>query len=238
MLSNLLFGTRPIIVHGQGHHTNKPYWQPIKDRFFSTPPRRLGPVTELTIITFNNGHEAMGILERSLEHLGVPCLVLGKGVENWVNSKHKPRLALEALERIETKYTMGLDSRDVLVLDDPGIALERFRKLFDCRMLLAADRLNWPPLKEFKEFEDSIPEAQEAGNFRYLNGGTWIGETEFLRLFFGEAARTEPVEQAAESEQGILKKLFPRYYPEVQLDYRCSIFQTIGFVSDPILKIE
>ncbi len=236
MLINLCFQTEPIIVHAQGFHAHKPHWQPIKEWFFATPRQSLGPIEDLTIITFNNGHEAMGVLERCLDHLGVPCVVLGAGIQDWVNSRHKPRLILEAARKISTRYIMGLDSRDVLVLDDPKIALERFKSRFKCRLLLAGDRLNWPNLKEFKQFEDSILEAL-ASDFRYLNGGTWIGETEFVGRFFEEAVQTEPVKEAPESEQGILKKLFPRHHPEVQLDYRCQIFQAIGFVSDPILKI-
>ncbi len=178
----------------------------------------------------------MGLLEKSLNHLGVPCSVYGQGIVDWVNSEHKPMLVLEAVEDITTRYVMGLDSRDVIVLGDPHTIVERFENNFDCALLFAADRLNYPNLKEFKQFEDSIPGAQTS-DFRYLSGGCWIGKTDFVKQFFSEVVEIDSVPQAPESEQGILKKLFPRFYPKVQLDYTCSIFQTIGYLATPIFEL-
>jgi hypothetical protein len=94
-------------------------------------------------------------------------------------------------------------------------------------MVFSADRINWPNCADFKEFEDSIAGAQ-ASEFRYLNSGAWVGRTEFCREFFAEAVRTEPVREAPEADQGVLKQLFKKYYPRVQLDYRSSMFQNIG----------
>ena len=237
MLVNLLFNTRPLVVHAAGFLGHKPYWQELQDAFFATPPARLGGAEDLTILTWNNGHEAMGILERSLEHLGVPCLVLGEGVKEWVNSRDKPRLTAAAVDAIETKYVMGVDSRDAIVLGDPREIVARFERRFSCEMLFSADRLNWPNLAEFKRFEESIPEAS-AGDFRFLNGGMWIGRTSFCREFFAAALERRPVSSMPESEQGILKQLFPVYYPRVQLDYRCQLFQNLGLVHRKILEID
>src|SRR5688500_3413435 len=108
MLVNLLFNTEPLVVHAPGPLGHKPYWQEIKDEFLSTPPARIGPVSDLTILTWNNGNETLGILEKSLDHLGVPYVVKGAGVGEWVNSKHKPLLTSEAVNTIETKYVMGV----------------------------------------------------------------------------------------------------------------------------------
>jgi hypothetical protein len=237
MVVNLLFGTTPVVIHAQGSHGYKPYWRPIKERFFASPPRRLGPVPDLTILTWNNGHEAMGILERSLEHLGVPCLVLGHGVEHWVNSRDKPRLTRDALGEIETGYVMGVDSRDAIFVEDPRLVLERFRAEFDCELVFSADRMNWPNRADFKRFEDSLPGAA-ASDFRYLNSGAWVGRTAFCREFFAAAVETPPAAEAPEADQGILKQLFQTFHPRVQLDYRSSMFLNIGFVFDQILRVD
>jgi hypothetical protein len=237
MVVNLLFNTTPVVIHAQGSHAYKPYWQPIKEKFFASPRRGLGPVPDLTILTWNNGHEAMGILERSLDHLGVPCVVLGRGVRDWVNSRDKPRLTAAALDSVETKYVMGVDSRDAIVLGDPREIVARFERRFSCEMLYSADRLNWPNLDEFKRFEESVPEAA-VSDFRFLNGGMWIGRTPFCREFFAAALERQPVSSAPDSEQGILKQLFPVYYPRVQLDYRCQLFQNLGLVHRKILEID
>ena len=85
---------------------------------------------------------------------------------------------------------------------------------------------------------ESVDVAGEAGmDFRYLNGGAWIGRTEFVRSFFADACAMPPLAEMPAAEQGILKQLFPRHYPRVQLDYRCTIIQNIGFVLAPILEI-
>ncbi|MBD0325662.1 MAG: hypothetical protein ICV68_04490, partial [Pyrinomonadaceae bacterium] len=65
----------------------------------------------------------------------------------------------------------------------------------------------------------------------------WLGRTQFCREFFADAVETEPVEAAPEAEQGILKQLFKKYYPRVQLDYRSTMFQNIGFVFNSIFQI-
>ncbi|MCA1793880.1 MAG: hypothetical protein LC660_08435, partial [Desulfobacteraceae bacterium] len=126
-LQNTVFQTYPLVVHANGTHNFKPHWKPIKETFFALPAQHIGPIQDMTIITFNNGHEAMGMLERCLEHLGVPYLVYGQGIDNWVNSRHKPELTKQAADECTTTYMMGLDSRDVLVLDDPHLLLQRFK---------------------------------------------------------------------------------------------------------------
>lgn len=236
ILRNTLFDTNPIIVHANGPHIYKRYWNPIKEKVFASPGKNIGPVEDLTIVTFNNGHEAMGMLERCLDHLGVPYAVYGQGIEDWVNSVHKPEVILEAAQEINSKYIMGLDSRDVLVLDDPHILLEQFVKCFDCELVFAGDRFNWPNLKEFKRFEDSIAPREPKSEFKYVSWGCWIGTRDFILDFFAEAVKHEPVPQAPESEQGILKKVFPDFYPRVQIDYYCKLFQNIGYLATPILE--
>ena len=236
LVVNLLFNTTPVVIHAQGRHEYKPYWRPIKEKFFASPRRALGPVQDLTILTWNNGHEAMGILERSLDHLGVPYLVLGQGIRDWVNSRDKPRLTRDALGSVTTRFVAGVDSRDAIFIEHPGLVLERFEREFDCDLVLSADRMNWPNRAEFKLFEDSLPGAQ-ASDFRYLNSGAWVGRTDFCQEFFTAAVETPPVEDAPEADQGILKQLFQTFYPRVQLDYRSSIFQNIGFVFDSVLRV-
>jgi hypothetical protein len=235
ILRNTKFGSQPLIVHAHGPHATKPHWQPIRDRFFSEEPRHLGIPAELTIITCNNGHTAMGLLEESLDRLGVPYVVTGHGIDPWVNARDKPRTILEAALDVRTELILYADSRDAIVLGDPRFIVKRFRQ-FDCDLVFGADRMNWPPLDAFKSFEDSVA-GEAAMDFRYLNGGAWIGRTEFVREFFADACAMPPLAEMPVAEQGILKQLFRKHYPRVQLDYRCTIFQNIGFLFAPILEI-
>ena len=169
---------------------HKPEWPPIREWFFATPRRSLPPLENLTIMTCNNGHPAMGLMERSLEHLGVSCLVVGQGVNPWVNSVHKPRAVVEAARRVTTPYLVYVDSRDAIFVDAPHILVERF-ETFSCDMVFSADRLNWPQVKAFKKFEDALEGARES-EFRYLNGGAWMGRTAFCLEVF----RTGPAHRA------------------------------------------
>jgi hypothetical protein len=232
-LRNRLFDSRPVVVHGQGDAVANPMWPLILERCFAQPPRELGPVSGLTILTWNNGHPSLGVMERSLAHLGVPCLVLGAGLSDWINSRDKPRLTRDALLAIDTPYVMGVDSRDAVFVDAPACALERFERSFACDLLFNAQKINWPQERRFRTFEESRPGARES-EFRFLNGGAWIGRTAFCRGFFDEASRTPPLPDQPGSEQGILKQLFMNYHPAVQLDYQCRIFQTLEYVLTPM----
>lgn len=233
---NTLFHTTPSIIHAHGSHDHKPNWLPIKNAFFDRPAKKTPVSDRVTVITCNNGHQAMGVLERSLEHAGIPYLVFGQGVHPWINAVHKPRILYEALMTIQTPYVIYADSRDAIMIDSPDNIIDTFIEHFNCKMLLGADRINWPPIPEFRDYEDKLAEGYDS-EFRYLNGGVWIGETAFSAAFFKLAMETPPEAKAPESEQGILKKLLPQFKDEVALDYHCRIIQNIGFVTEPIFDI-
>lgn len=236
-LINTLFDTQPLIVHAHGHHANQVHWGPIRDGFFSLPPARAGGVQDLTVITCNNGAQAMGLFERSLDHLGVPYLVGGQGIAPWVNARDKPAVIHALLQRIETPYVLYADSRDALALGPLATLLERFIVHFDAEIVFGADRMHWPPLSRFKRFEKSVA-GDAPGDFHYLNGGMWIGGTEFCRNLFARAKAMPGVPEAPESEQGILRQLFLEQPQGIAIDYRCQLFQNIGFVVAPIFRLE
>ena len=236
-LVNTLFGTQPLVVHAHGHHRNHPHWKPIRDQFFALPEASIGSPEDLTIITCNNGAEAMGLLERGLDRLGVPYLVAGQGVFPWVNARDKPVAIQRILEAVATPYVMYADSRDALVISSPEPVVRRFERDFDAGIVFGADRMNWPPLSRFKRFEKNVARGQP-GDFHYLNGGMWVGRTEFCRDLFGQAVTMTVVPEAPESEQGILRQLFLERPDGIALDYRCQLFQNIGFVSAPIFSLD
>lgn len=235
MIRNLVFDTKPLVVHAQGPLSHKPYWKPIRDRFFQSPAQHLS-LSDLTVFTWNNGHEAMGVFEKSMAHLGLPCMVLGQEVDEWMNSKHKPLLTAEAMKHIKTEFIMGVDSRDAILLGDPSEILNRFLTRFGCDLVFSADLMNWPNVPSFKKFEDACAEGVDT-DYKYLNSGAFIGRTAFCKGFFAAAADTQPVPQAPRADQGIFKKVFQDYYPKVQLDYRCELFQNIGFVYNKTIQI-
>jgi len=232
---NSKFRTDPIVLHGQGDDITKPFWGEVRDAFFATPRREIGAAANLTIITWNSRDEP-GLLERSLDHIGVPCVVMGRGIGDWTNSRDKPRLTVEALEAIDTPYVAGIDAFDAIVVDNPSKLLTRFEEHFDTDLVFNGGKVNWPNVAAFRKYEESLPGASES-EFRYLNGGAWIGRTDFCRAFFAEACETEPHPLHPESEQGLLKQMLPRHVPHVQIDYRCRMFQTMGYVFERMFTL-
>lgn len=236
-LTNLQFNTHPLIVHAHGHHDHKPHWEPIRRAFFELEPVQLAAHPDLTIITCNNGHPSMGLFERGLDHLGLDYRVGGAGLTPWVNARDKPKAIQLLLQEVSTLYTVYADSRDALALDHPGNLIDIFETSFDADLVFGADRMHWPPVKRFKQFERQIAQDQP-GDFHFLNGGLWMGRTAFCRAFFAEAAALSPISEAPTSEQGILRELFARHYPRVALDYTCRMFQNLGFVIAPIFRFD
>jgi hypothetical protein len=237
ILTNQLFNTRPLLVHAHGAMLTNPAWPRIKQAALSVTPRPPHALKDLTVITCNNGNNTMGLFERSAYLHGIPIRVYGMGINPWINSRDKPRFIHEALASIESAYVMYADSRDVVIVGDLDCAVERFVSKYDCGLLFGADRMNWPALPGFRHFESSIAPSS-ASQFRYLNGGTWIGKTVVCRQFFSWAINTPAVPEAPDSEQGILKRLFPQCYPYVQLDYRCELFQNIGYLYKDVFALD
>ncbi len=133
--------THPVILHAPGggpteplkgshpkHQTQHPTWQTLLKHWQKSPAPEPGPdlSRELTVITWNTSQNK-SILELSLEKLGVPCKVLGRGHRNWSNSL-KLEIAIKFLTTVNTPYVLALDAYDVLVIDHPVKALEHFRQ--------------------------------------------------------------------------------------------------------------
>ena len=171
----------------------------------------------------------MGCLERSLTRMDIPCRTCGQGMIPWINSIHKPAAIAEALRKIDTEYTLYADSRDAFLITPPSLLLNRYRTHFSCDLLFGGDRLSYPPDPSCTAYEENLPGA-DATEFKYLNGGAWIGKTRFAQTFFESATKCCPLAIAPQSEQGILRQLLPRFGQSTNIDHRCEIFLNVGFI--------
>jgi hypothetical protein len=235
-LVNRRAGTEPLVFHAQGYHTYKPVWPKIREWCFAKPPQRLGPRPRVTVITCNNGHEAMGLFEKSVERLGIPIHVAGREFPQWSNATHKPLAILNALAMIKTPYVLYADSRDAILVGDPEILVDRLEGEFAAELVFGACQLSWPAVKEFTAYELSLPDAKSS-EYRHLNGGMWIGTLATARELFTAVRDTPPSPSAPESEQGKIRAIFPRYFPRVSLDYKCQLFNNVGFVFEDVFEI-
>ena len=224
-LTNTLFGTEPIVAHCPGPLSRA--WRLFAEAVFEAPVTARPCRESATILTWNHGgrpDKPNGILEHCLERRGCPPLVLGGELKTWRNI-FKLQVTADALERIETDYIIGLDSADVLVVAHPDEIAARFRTQFDCDLLFNATGSKcWPELPEFIAFESSRPEARHAAGRHWLNSGAFIGRTDFCRRFFRELAHTARSRDFI-GDQHAIKDAWPRWYPAIQLDYECRIFQ-------------
>lgn len=222
-LINLETSSWPIVIHNNGS-SKCPLWSTILNNFPSSCQSI--PPEELTIITWNNS-EQKGILERSLDHHGAKYIVLGRG-RPW-KRKNKISLNAEVLKDVDTKYTMGVDCYDVIVLNFRGM-ISKFLNM-KCQMVFGAEINDYPKVPDLKKFDLSIAESR----FCHLNSGCWIGKTKYCLEFFKECLTTDssdilaadPRKHILNDDQGITRKVFQNRFPDTKLDYNCDIFQCL-----------
>jgi hypothetical protein len=234
LLHNRIHQTNPILVHAPGKLEESPWWEAVKQRVFEN--RRVAQGTnELAIITWNSGApnrtlavrgHTLGWFERSLDHSAVSYTVLGGDVGTGWTNRLKLDLTLDFLGRTTAQFILGGDSSDVLLVGDPARALAEFLRQ-DAGVLFNAEKNPWPKqLADVKRFERRVALAP----FYHLNAGLWIGRREALIRAFTTAKRwAGQVEGEGwrASEQVCWKLAYRELYPEVQVDDRCRIFQTL-----------
>ena len=109
---------------------------------------------------------------------------------------------------------------DVLLLKDANGIIDAFENDFDCDMLFNGELISYPENEELANFEKSI---YKESPFRYLNSGVWIAKTEFLNEVIGDILEFRS--SRPKSDQEIYRKLHRKYFPRVQVDNKCKIFQ-------------
>ena len=236
--SQRLYGLRgdALILHCPAPMREPPnpfrhVWAQACRRFFADDALRgrFADPEDLTIVTYNTyGTELL--LERCLRRLGLRRhVVLGRDVEQW-QWIHKIALVAEHLDRAQdtTEYVMCLDGDDVLVIEDPAIALDRFRES-GCELLFCGTRGDQPRSPECWDFENSVSEYADPRH-RHLNAGAYIGRTEFvrdrLREILAAHAAAEPwcFSRYGFDDQLAWRHMHKRHYPDIKIDAACRVF--------------
>ena len=205
MIYNLKTKTKPLVVHCPGWPQPK-IWTPLRDTFLKQKSKEYGCPKDLTIITWHNGNHRQ-YLSEGLELFGIPHFVLGKHLVNWMNVFKIP-LTLERILNLKTKYVMGIDCHDALVLDDPKIILDIFLNL-KCEMLF---------------------NKEQAG----LNSGAWIGSTKFVKSFLSQALKLNF--SGNPSDQVLYRSVF-EHEKQVLLDHKNQIFQVLQICNQSDFEI-
>lgn len=182
----------------------------------------------ITIIFVTNLKE-LGSAARSCDFFGIPYRILGQEISVWSNTL-KLKLLRDEIPKIKTKYIMLLDSDDVFLIDNISHIVNTFELYFECDMLLNAAQNFWP--KNWLKYEENEHEIyqfmNQIGNqigsrHKYMNSGAFIAKTIFLKEMLKELNIEEgPV---PDDDQSLYILLYKKYYPRMQLDYNCRIFQ-------------
>ncbi len=190
--------------------------------------KQYGCPGELSIVTWSNFKEPT-VLEKTCCHLGIPLNVYGKNIEHWTsNYKNKIDLMLSACSREKTKYIMGLDSVDVVILAPPSEILEEFRKI-NSKMIFSSE-INLAFLSgksEIHQFFNSEWTSNKTP-FKYLNAGGWIAEREFAKRFFQKTRTLPPHPEKPSSDQVVVSQSLchnEEFHEKIDLDRTCKIFQ-------------
>lgn len=236
-LQNMLFGTHPVVAHCPGPlHEG---WSFFAGAVAGTPVPSRPARESATILTWNNGlrpEKPGGVLEQCLARHGCAALVLGQGLAPWWNAV-KLRLTADALRHVTTEFVVGLDSADVLLVDHPDVIVSRFREHFACDLLFnSTGSFCWPELPRHIMFERSLPGAAPSQGRCWMNSGAFVGRTDFCRSYFAAMAQLAE-DRGFSDDQWTIKYAWPDWYPRVQLDYQCQIFQWFN-ESRRVLHIE
>ncbi|WDI40598.1 class I SAM-dependent methyltransferase [Bremerella sp. P1] len=236
-IRNLLWDSDPLALHCPGPlHAS---WYRVRQTIAAFTPQQSSSASDITFITWHGPsrqEKPNGVFEESLARFGIKPLVLKKP-DNWRNID-KLALTAEALESIDTPYVMGSDSSDTLIFQDPALLVERFESHFTCDLVYnAVGSRCWPELPEYIDYQSSLPAAVNAQGRHWFNSGMFFGRTEFCREYFRALSTEKPVPGYSYSEQAVAMRVWPQWYPRVQLDYQCLLFQWFNESLD-VMRLE
>jgi len=185
-------------------------------------------------------------LDENLQRFNLRYLNIGKNFDPPSHGEIrtiKPHLLHENLNQITTKYVVGWDV-DVFFTEHPNRIVERFENEFECDWLFNAENKVFPAGRHLTGSANPIywrwPEHQNIIRnqtpFMYLNSGLFICKVDFFKEIFSDIISTRLLKDKA--DQGQFQQIYRKYYPRMQIDNYCKIFQSLNGLQKDNLKIE
>jgi hypothetical protein len=221
----MLFDNYPFIFHMNGSYLKNTQGRRLRTAVFdfmgSNKYEGKGGIRDTTYFICSSYGEREVSLEKTLKFFKVPYVMKGRGTKNWRNTM-KAGLLADYLPEINTKYTMGIDSHDVCLVKEANGIIDVFESDFDCDMLFNGELVSYPKNNQLAKFEENC--YQKESPFCYLNSGVWIAKTKFLKEVINDILVLKS--SRPRSDQEIYRKLHHKYYPQIQVDSKCKLFQT------------
>ena len=241
----------PLVFHANGGfrqpliNKGPVYAEVIEKCFFQKQKKQYSKPKNLDILLCHN-YPAVPLTERCLSHLGITGYqVLGRDISQFRNF-YKIPLVLDYLKKHSTaEYILHLDARDVLLVDDPKIIVDRFTASFSCDILFNAEKGSNPgfalglPAEDQQKIQtiEQFEQSTYTGPFFYLNSGCFIGSRTAIVEMLEEAVTQEGfLVSFPNSDQGIIRDIHRRWYPRIQIDHQCHIFQSLYRIKKEELK--
>jgi len=235
LFKNNVTNTYPCVLHFADRHSHrqngwstgcKKTYKVVK--LLSQKPARQYKRLEkkLTIVIAHN-YKFVTPVEKTLNSIGFNNIVtVGNNVKKWSNIL-KPQLVLDTLDNVTTKFVMFLDAVDVYTIHLDNL-VEKFKQT-RCKMLFGAERYNYPLNQHSKDFSWHENLAKKYCLYKhgpqFLNSGQWIARTNDAKFYLRDVVKVKPLQEKPNSDQGVFKVTFKKYYPDINLDFGVKIFQ-------------
>jgi hypothetical protein len=222
IIRNKLYNTYPCLVHCPNikNSLNKFPNLIFLNHFLNQPLHNVNS-EQYTIIFYNNGKDSL--LQKSIQRWSISNLLhLGYG-HIWRRDTQKLDLIISSFSKIKTEFFFFLDSYDVILCGDLIQAIRQL-ELKKCDALYNAETAQFPLNFCTTLFERSVVDG---GNMQcFLNAGVSVWRTSFFREMLTELSSLDFLK--FESEQGIIKLLYQKYFPRIQIDSKSESFQVIS----------
>ncbi len=238
---NKITGSSPIILHNNGHRKSS---QSVNDLFGHLKTEMMSrdyrPLTPANV-TFNvftcSTYERRGCFAETCDKFGVDVWRRAHALSTPFNFYSKLQMIHDHASSIDAEYLLCCDTDDVIVLQSPQEALQRYMNMFKVSdvVLFNAERKHYPPSCPTQKFELTQYPAHLRENsdtpsvFTFLNAGCFIGRTKTItRLISAALAHLDE----AYEDQSIWKLMHWRHPEHIRIDYMCRIFQCMQYDGD------
>jgi hypothetical protein len=234
-IRNKITNTYPIAFHMSGLSK----WNRLGQRIHRLSKKlshkfvNIRPDLDLCFLSY--GYDNKSMVENSLSEFGLSIVNLNDYIElsesdTFGDIKATKLTALKKyLESTTKKYIIGQDASDVFFINHPNLIVEIFEKKFECELLMNGETNIFPDDAKsiYNRLDKRSDYKDKNRKFKFLNSGLFVAKVDFLKKIIDELIATPYIGDA--KDQGQFQQIYEKYYPKIQVDVNCEIFQTTVF---------